>query len=265
VTLPIPDRRRTLGAVKDAAGRFTALLRAVDDPRAPAIGVWDVSEVATHMSHITRVVKALVNGGRSPITNHLTMSEAWQREVSADPERNLMVLADRIDADIDAFIDAATDESWTELKHWHGDLKAPTYTLASILVNESELHGLDVATASSRPWRITPHHALLAIHGLLPVLPHFLNTDAVGDLAAVYRLDLRGETPIFLKVAGGELEIDTNAPGRVDCTIKADPVAYLMIGYGRTSQFKPILTGKVLALGRKPWLGLRFAKLFRSP
>ena len=47
--------------------------------------------------------------------------------------------------------------------------------------------------------------------------------------------------------------------------ITADPVAFLLLGYGRISQWSPILRGKLRAGGRKPWLAMKFATLLASP
>jgi hypothetical protein len=55
-------------------------------------------------------------------------------------------------------------------------------------------------------------------------------------------------------------------PGpKADCRISADPVAFLLVGYGRTGQWGQIGRGKIAAGGRKPWLGLTFGRLLTSP
>ena len=105
---------------------------------------------------------------------------------------------------------------------------------------------------------------MFGIEGLLPTLPHFLNDTATG-IDAVYELRIRGGSRLYLTIRDGRLDIGVDRPKRVDCVISADPVSYLLVGYGRRSQWKPILTGKIMALGRKPWLGFGFGKLFVSP
>lgn len=56
------------------------------------------------------------------------------------------------------------------------------------------------------------------------------------------------------------------APGpAADCWISADPVAFLLVGYGRTSQWSAILRGKLLGGGRKPWLAPAFGGLITGP
>jgi putative sterol carrier protein len=52
---------------------------------------------------------------------------------------------------------------------------------------------------------------------------------------------------------------------RADCVINADPASFLLVGYGRASQWGPIMRGKLLAAGRKPWRALRFNSLLVNP
>jgi hypothetical protein len=47
--------------------------------------------------------------------------------------------------------------------------------------------------------------------------------------------------------------------------ITADPVAFMLLGFGRITQWSPILRGKLRAGGRKPWLAMRFATMLSSP
>jgi hypothetical protein len=39
----------------------------------------------------------------------------------------------------------------------------------------------------------------------------------------------------------------------------------MMIFWGRKDQWSAIATGKLMAWGRKPWLGFRFKSLIRHP
>jgi hypothetical protein len=51
----------------------------------------------------------------------------------------------------------------------------------------------------------------------------------------------------------------------IDCHLWADPVALMLVVYGRIGQWGPIARGRLLAWGRKPWLGLKFKNLFFNP
>ncbi|MGI8407888.1 MAG: maleylpyruvate isomerase family mycothiol-dependent enzyme, partial [Actinomycetota bacterium] len=70
---------------------------------------------------------------------------------------------------------------------------------------------------------------------------------------------------VYVTVAGGEVTLSEVTDRPVDCRISADPVAYLLVGFNRTSQWSAIAKGQLVAWGRKPWLSLTFAKLFDSP
>lgn len=264
MSLPVPDKRHALGAVKDATGRYTALLRRTSAGDAQAVGHWTVRDVAVHTSHIYGLFPELMKGGHSPVANHLAMSEHWDALVVEDGESDLGKVADRIDASVAEFVDLAAGDDWTATKHWHGGLEVPIYTLASILVTEPGLHGLDIARATGEPWKLPASHGQLAIEGLLPVLPSFVNREATANLNATYRLDVRGGSTIYIRVSQGDLGLSLEQPGSVDCRISADPVAYVLVGYGRMPQWEAIAKAKILAYGRKPWLALKFGSLFYS-
>jgi hypothetical protein len=58
-----------------------------------------------------------------------------------------------------------------------------------------------------------------------------------------------------------------NPPGpfRPDVVISADPAAFILVVYKRRGQWPAILSGKLAAWGRKPWLAFGFAGLFAQP
>jgi hypothetical protein len=63
----------------------------------------------------------------------------------------------------------------------------------------------------------------------------------------------------------GDLTVEPEPSGRVDCHLSADPVAFMLVGWGRIGQGPAILKGQLLAWGRKPWLGLKLRSLLRNP
>jgi hypothetical protein len=44
-----------------------------------------------------------------------------------------------------------------------------------------------------------------------------------------------------------------------------DPVAFLLVGYGRISPWAAVVRGGGMAYGRRPWLGVRFKDLLFDP
>lgn len=263
MSLPVPELNKSIEVLENVAGRFTTLLRTAD-PARTAIGRWSTAELATHVSMIFMMYPDLVRGGSSPVKDHLAMAAYWDDELVRDTLRDPAEAADRIDLALKEFAAAVGPGNWEQPVKWHGGKEVPVYTLASILLNECSIHGRDIATAEARPWSISRNDANLIFDGHLPILKHFVNTDAIKEMDASYEVHLRGGSTVYFEISGGQLEIRTSPSRSVDCRISADPVTYLMVGYGRTGQWGPVLTGKILAFGKKPWLGMRLATLFHS-
>jgi hypothetical protein len=51
----------------------------------------------------------------------------------------------------------------------------------------------------------------------------------------------------------------------VDCRISADPVAFLLVAYGRQAQWRPVLLGRMTAWGRRPWRAFALKRLLVNP
>jgi hypothetical protein len=139
------------------------------------------------------------------------------------------------------------------------------------LLNEAVMHGRDIAKADGRHWPIKAHHARLVFDGFIwPVFGGLgsramVDQKAAAGVRAVYDIRIRGGGQYRLTFDDGELVIEPPSAGRVDCHISADAVAFLLVAWGRQSQWEAIAKGKLLAWGRKPWLGLRFRSLLRNP
>ena len=255
MTLPVLERDPTLDSVADTSSRLSELIRSARDPGKTAIGHWTIRDVAVHTSHVFGILSSLLDGERSPVKDHLKMSEVWDAKLLEDDESDMNAIADRIDHSTKEWIDKATPEMWMRDLSWHGDLPMPVWALSGILVNEAEIHGLDIASAEDRPWEITRQKAIEAIVGLLPGLYVFVDESAAKGLNATFELRLRGGPRFYNTITDGALTIDVT-PKPADVHVSADPVEYLLIGFGRRSQWPAIATGKVVAWGRKPWLAL---------
>ena len=264
MSLIIPDRKKALESVHAATGRFTALLRDADPSRI-AIGHWTTGELATHVSLIFKMYPPLLRGGASPVKDQLAMAGYWDEALAEDTIRDPSEAADRIELALKEFATLVNSENWEQPVTWHGAKEIPVYSLASILVSECLLHGRDVAQVEGKPWPIGRDDANLIFDGHLPVLRHFVNREAIAGMDACYEVRLRGGSTVYFQIADGDIEVLGTPKGKIDCRISADPVSYLLVGYGRVGQWGPVLTGKIVAYGRKPWLGFKLASLFHSP
>ena len=79
------------------------------------------------------------------------------------------------------------------------------------------------------------------------------------------RLRVRDGPELGLTFAGGTLTVGPCGTRRPDVTVLADPVAFLLVAYGRTSQWSAMATGKLLAWGRRPWLAVRLTSYLVRP
>jgi hypothetical protein len=76
---------------------------------------------------------------------------------------------------------------------------------------------------------------------------------------------LRGGLGVHrFRFTDGSLDTNPSGPFRPDVVISADPVTFLLVVYTRRSQWRGILTGKLVAWGRTPWRAFGFAELFHQ-
>jgi uncharacterized protein (TIGR03083 family) len=136
---------------------------------------------------------------------------------------------------------------------------------AGIYLGELCIHTLDLSRLLGERVTLDRQDAIWIINGLVPILPRFADPVTSKDFTGTFELRLRKGPSVVMSFAEGSVTVAPKDGQRVDCVINADPAAFLLVGYGRTSQWGPILRGKLLAAGRKPWLALRFSNLLVNP
>jgi hypothetical protein len=232
-------------ALRDAAGRSAELLRRVDDGSVPVPGLtWTAAETAAHMI-----------GELRDYTQALTRHEV--------AERDMGLLAGLLENAAETYLAAASVANEDAAIPAANGLVLSPSTMTSLLLGEQVIHGLDVARAARTRWDIRPRDALLVTPGALSVAPYYLSRSAL-TMRASFELRIRGANGYRMAVDHGTATI-TAAGERADCVITADPVAFMLLGFGRITQWSPILRGKLRAGGRKPWLAMRFATMLSSP
>jgi uncharacterized protein (TIGR03083 family) len=257
-------------ALPAAAERTAQLMREITDSDAPVPGLrWTAAELAAHVVADLRTYTGVV-AGRGPAVapgtapaGELGTAEN-QRQLAEYPERSLDRLAAELTTAMAAFVAAANAaEPRTPVGSPIGVDLTPA-TVAAIVLGEQLIHGLDLARVAGRPWPIDAGDARLVIPGVVDLLPAYLDRAAARGLQARYELRIGGDLRYQLTVDDGTASVGP-ATGRADCVITADPVAFLLVGYGRIAQWGPMLRGQLRAGGRKPWLGFKFNRLTVSP
>ena len=287
-SLPGVDWGQARAALGEEEERLAALVRSIRKPEAHAVGQWTVGDVAMHLTQGLLIVPGLARGDMADVHRFLPalaerpslspLGDVWELGdltmvgVGADPERDPAVLADRIETRAAAFLDEAGNHTADERRAWLVEgtsLPLPVFTCH--LLNEAIMHGHDIAKAEGRPWPIKPAHAALVFDGFIwPVIAalgprSMVNQDKAAGVRATYDIRVRHGNRYHFVFDDGALSIEPASSRRVDCHIVADPVAFLMVAYARQSQWEAIAKGKLLAWGRKPWLGPRLRSLMRNP
>ncbi|HJV08628.1 MAG TPA: maleylpyruvate isomerase N-terminal domain-containing protein [Acidimicrobiales bacterium] len=287
-SVPGADPQEALAALREEVARVIELVRSIRKPDAHAIGNWTVAELAMHLTQGWIIVPGMARRDLSPVFQVLpelagrhgesVIGDVWELAgvtaagVEADPERDPQVLADRIEARAAAYLEEAAGHTAEGRRAWLVEgTSLPMATFTCHLLNEAIMHGGDIARAEGRPWPVKPAHAALVFDGF--ILPVFAAVDPrsmvdpanAAGLKATFDLRMRGGRSYYFTFDDGTLTIELPSSRRVDCHISADPAALLMVAWARQSQWHAIARGKLVAWGRKPWLGLRFRSLMRNP
>jgi hypothetical protein len=260
-------------AVARAGPRITDLLRLATKPGAPALGAWDLTQVATHLSHAVDAVSAMSTGGGNLIPDVSGLPVLSQVMLDGEGRRPLAEVADRIDASVERFLAgmeveaAAGDSSRSWLVQ---GTEMPLSTLTCHVLNELTVHGRDIAAAEGVPWPIDRGHASLILQGFVFPALHTLGRamvvqEVAGAKRARFDVHLRGDGRACLVFDRGDFSVEATPQGRVDCKLSVDPEAFLLVAWGRISQWQAIPKGQLLASGRKPWLGLQMRSWLRNP
>ena len=265
-------------ALTGAASRTARLLRGGLDPAARVPGLtWNAAETAAHLAADLHEHTAILTGtyhasgtadgrgdGRNPAERGAAANRA---QLGAFPERDLAVLAGLIEEAAAEFGAALADQPGRGPVVTANGVPMSPATLASVLLGEQLIHGLDLARSARRPWPIARGDALRVIPGMMAVAGDYLDRDAAHGLHVSYELRF-GAGDRYRFAVDGATATAGPAEGlhdRPDCVITADPVAFLLVGYGRAGQWSQILRGKLRAGGRRPWLALRFSSLLTRP
>jgi len=274
---PIDDVRRAdphaRAALATAVARSAQLWRSIPDPAAPVPGLsWTAAQTAAHvvadMREYTDALTRQVNGDHaamnipdgSPARVRTAVNDRHLTDVS---ERDMRRLADMLEETAARYLAVATDIEGAEVLTADGLVLEPA-VMTCLLLGEQLVHGLDIARAAHRPWSVGRDEALLVVPAVLALAPKYLRPSRTKRANISFELRMRGGCRYRMAIANGT-GVVTVAGEKADCVITADPVAFLLIGFGRVPQLPQLLRGRLRAGGRKPWLAATFGSLLASP
>jgi hypothetical protein len=262
-----------LVAVESMASRISNLIRSIPDPDTPALGVWTAGQLAAHITHVYEVDLDLLNEVPPPLDDLCDLAELTQQKVRDEAVCDPPALADRIERAAAGFLSVAGGGmTGAEPRLWVGGVKVTATVLACHIVNESMVHGLDLASVTGGRWKIEQRDARLAFEGFICPMyrslgrPEFAVHPVKGaGVRATYDIRVRGGGRWFFVFENGGLLIEEPSDRRVDCHLWADPRAIMLLAWHRTGLAGPVFKMQVFPWGRRPWLAFRLPGLLKLP
>jgi len=248
-----------------AATAVATRLRQIPDGSTKVPGLeWSASDLGAHLVTEARRFERFGKGGGDPFPADGGVADYNTNEIAEIGEADLGRQADMFEMDHAVFADHARQRSGSDPFTWF-DLPISWAEAGCIYLGELAIHALDLARVMRRSYKIDRDAAIQISYGLLSIIPSYVDKQAAHGFTGKFQLRLRGAVPVNLAFDDGKLTASLANGERADCKISADPEAFLLVGYGRISQWGPILRGKIIASGRKPWLGLKFSRLLLNP
>ena len=275
------DLAAARAAAPDLAERAARVVAGIGNPKtASPLPGWNVADVAVHLGMACTAYAAVAAGEfdvehwdtfvpehpdlrqRVAVLNATTLAQA-------EPDAYLAVPG-QIRSGAVALAAALKDRDPADPCPipWFGiDKPLPLAAVAGLFLSETVLHALDVARATGQKWSVPPAIARLIISlAYLDTIPRTVDVARAAQLHAAVRIHVRGGVTIGIDIDGPEVRTQRDpGPGATDCHIWADPVAFVLMASGRSSLSRQIASGRMIAFGRKPWLGPVIGRLFDHP
>jgi uncharacterized protein (TIGR03083 family) len=252
-------------ALERAGRRLVALLRTVEDPERPTIGLdWTLGQLGAHLAARTELLVGYLAGTATPegaIADIAAHNAAQVRERAGEP---FATHVEQIAANVHALAERTKGHLGTDPYPWYSGLTLDVATGTAIALAEVVVHGFDVARSVGAPWPIPADDARTALKASLALAPHYLDREAARGADVTYRLAIAGLDRVRIRIADDALEVLPDGPS-ADCTIRARPAPFLLLGFGRLTPWRAALTGKVLATGHRPWRALTMTRYLLPP
>src|SRR5262249_13876053 len=156
-----------------------------------------------------------------------------------DPERDLGALADRIEAEAQRYFSECAGADPDLPCPWLVEgITMPLSGFTYHLLNETLIHGLDIAQAAGHKWPIERTHAAMALGRFAFQIfkkapPQTFTTAKAAGVRATFDVRLRGAESFYFIFDNGGLTIEEPSSRTVDCHVSADPVALLLVAFAR--------------------------------
>jgi uncharacterized protein (TIGR03083 family) len=280
-----PDGRAVRQGLEHASERAAQLVRHPAPLDGPVPGLeWTKAELVAHLCAICEAFASTLRGedfaerfgtqfvggyGSGPTLRDAvaaTNAKVVTGTSFATPAAAADALTSGAAALLAAF-DSHQDLSALRPAPWYGPQVAmPVGSLLSLAVSELLVHGYDLARAAGADLRPSPASAAaataVAAAVMSEMLPRMIDERAASGFTGSFEVRVRGGDRFVLRIADGRAWSEPADGRNVDCVLTLSAYHALLMGYDRVPLWRVIAGGKARAAGRRPWLGLRFDRLF---
>lgn len=256
--------------LQEMAGRFAALLRAAGpDIRRIAVGEWTVADTAAHVALVVDADTYVATGEGPPAVTesfdgagsvrNAEIARMNERMLALEPERDVVVLAERIDAGVEHLLDVTASADGASPVRWLAGIELTHTGLLAHLLEELYLHGFDIARASGQHWRVPPAYAALAFETVLVAVirnaPRSMLARPNGARGPEFACEFRvgDAAPVVFASDGSGLVVEEPGNRKIDVRVSGDAAALALVSFNRISPLGPVLRGKIRAFGPRPW------------
>ncbi len=227
---------------------------------------WTVGDAAAHLVISQQLAKDLLKGVKSPYGDGKinAFAEVNDKLLLKFTNRNGKSLADQFKENTQSFLDEskALPASHSLQTHFGAmDLiDLLRYCLTHLL-----MHSSDIAIALKKPIPVNSKRVEL-------ILPFFKNgmvkrydKEKAKEINLSIDMNIKNVSRFTIACHQGNVTVENKIPESVDCHILVDPVIFFLVATGIVPLWKPLLKGKIIVWGQKPWLTLKLKTLFPNP
>jgi len=278
-----PEKWAEVRAVlRETGDRFADLTLAVPDPSVMATKDWSVADTAAHVTGIALNYTAMVDQNGRPlpvpaVREHFPVTTVDTIHSGLNPaqlagflERDPVKLAGMLRESVEDILDTTADADPERVIPWLGDSRLPIAGVLAHMTNELLIHGWDVARAAGVPWSIPDEQAALFFELFLVEVVrngygHLLDDDRpVRPGRIVVEFHSAHTTPVTMVLDNGVATVE-EAGGDCDVRIRFRPATLNLLRFHRIGYLRAILSGSLMAWGRRPWLLPAFLRKVRMP
>ncbi|MGH2637093.1 MAG: maleylpyruvate isomerase family mycothiol-dependent enzyme [Actinomycetota bacterium] len=267
--MTLPELRIELAPAAESLGvagrRLVELLRTVPDPSRPIRGLtWTLGELTAHLAERSELFAGYLAGTAKPEGETADIAANNDRQIRERRDVPFDTNVELIAASLSTFVETTRGRLASDPYPWYSGVTLDVATGTAIALAEVLVHGYDVARSIGKPWPIRAEDARTILRGSFVLAPQYVDPSATAGAHATYRVLVRGGPRLRFRIDDGVGTVE-GPDGPADCTIRAEPVAFTLVSYGRMSKWRAAATGKLFAGGRRPWMAISFGRAFRPP